>query len=278
MQEQKKDIEIKRTKICTNCKLEKFLKEFSKHQNCLYGVNSVCGFCSSIKNIEYRIRKEKEEKRICGIYKITSPNNKVYVGQSINIKQRFNYYKNLNKSVYRQPKLYYSLKKYGPENHQFEIIEECSEVLVLEREIYWKQFYNSVEEGLNCELYDFMKGPRSEETKQKISKAHKGKVFTEEHKNNLSKSRKGKPSKRKGKPDYKQKGISKPQVSIKTKGKPKIGSGPKTGNYILDLKNNCIHFSVKECMIFNKISKRYMFKLLKDKNSNFQYFNKNYWK
>ena len=32
---------------------------------------------------------------ICGIYKITSPSGKIYIGQSINIKSRWKYYEKL---------------------------------------------------------------------------------------------------------------------------------------------------------------------------------------
>ena len=61
-----------------------------------------------------------------GIYKITSPTNKIYIGQSTNIKQRWNDYNKMIRCK-RQTRLYNSLKKYGPKNHIFEILEECSE-------------------------------------------------------------------------------------------------------------------------------------------------------
>jgi hypothetical protein len=34
---------------------------------------------------------------ICGIYKITSPSKKVYIGQSVDIYERWQKYQNLNK-------------------------------------------------------------------------------------------------------------------------------------------------------------------------------------
>ena len=58
-----------------------------------------------------------------GIYKITSPSGKVYIGQSRNIENRFLQYK--NKHCRFQFRLYNSFNKYGVENHVFEIIEEC---------------------------------------------------------------------------------------------------------------------------------------------------------
>lgn len=59
--------------------------------------------------------------KIIGIYKITSPTNKIYIGQSINIKGRWGSYRNLD--CKSQDKLYKSLKKHGPENHKFEIVQ-----------------------------------------------------------------------------------------------------------------------------------------------------------
>ena len=125
-----------------------------------------------------------------GIYKIPTPKGKIYVGQSINIERRFKEYKTLKCS--QQPKIYYSLKKYGQENHIFEIVEECVLEQLNEKEKYYKLFYNSIDEGLNCELYDNGVGPRSQEVKDKISKFHKGNkynlgknVLKKRNKNNL---------------------------------------------------------------------------------------------
>lgn len=74
------------------------------------------------------------EQHICGIYKITSLSEKIYIGQSTKIKRRFNTYKNL--ACKSQTKLYNSLVKHGVGTHIFEVIEECSEDLLNEREIY----------------------------------------------------------------------------------------------------------------------------------------------
>ena len=56
-----------------------------------------------------------------GIYKITNPTNKIYIGQSTNIGNRFKHYKSLD--CKRQSSLYKSFLKHGVENHNFEIIE-----------------------------------------------------------------------------------------------------------------------------------------------------------
>jgi group I intron endonuclease len=86
-----------------------------------------------------------------GIYKITSPKNKIYIGQSVNIKKRFIQYKNLHKSIKAQSKLYRSFKKYGVENHKFEVLVECCKTQLHDLETYY-QILHSVtnENGLNC--------------------------------------------------------------------------------------------------------------------------------
>jgi group I intron endonuclease len=84
-----------------------------------------------------------------GIYKITSPNNRIYIGQSIDIEKRWKHYQTTNIWVKQQKKLFASLRKYGAINHLYEIVEECSVEQLNEREIYWIKYFNSVKEGLN---------------------------------------------------------------------------------------------------------------------------------
>lgn len=91
-------------------------------------------------------------KTICGIYKITSPSNKVYIGQSVDIIKRLNQYRS-NKNCRGQTKLYNSFVKYGIESHKFEVVEECKSNILNERERYWQDFYDcSSKNGLNCRL------------------------------------------------------------------------------------------------------------------------------
>ena len=59
-----------------------------------------------------------------GIYKITNPKGKVYIGKSIDINKRLTYYKHYSHRK-TQHKLNNSISKYGFENHTLEIIEEC---------------------------------------------------------------------------------------------------------------------------------------------------------
>jgi group I intron endonuclease len=83
-----------------------------------------------------------------GIYKITNPKGKIYIGKSKQIEHRFNSYKKIQHCS-QQKKLYNSLKKYSPKTHVFEILRECTEEQLNMLEMEYIKKYNSVEKGLN---------------------------------------------------------------------------------------------------------------------------------
>lgn len=117
-----------------------------------------------------------------GIYKITSPSNRIYVGQSIRLEERLLGYKK-KQNCNRQPKLLNSFLKHGVENHIFEVIEECDIDLLNERERYWQDFYNVIIEGLNCILTNTLdkKAVFSKKVRKKMSDAGKGRIQCEAH-------------------------------------------------------------------------------------------------
>ncbi len=104
------------------------------------------------------------------IYKVTSPANKIYIGQTKDFRKRkSDYKKNRCKS---QIKIYHSILKHGWENHTMEIIEtiqhdtDCQDI-TNQREKYWIQFYDSINSGLNI-LEGGGNGPMPEEVKEKL--------------------------------------------------------------------------------------------------------------
>jgi len=127
-----------------------------------------------------------------GIYKITNPKGKVYIGQSKNIHRRILAHKNLNNN--KCVLVYNSIKKYKVENHTFEIIEECKLEELNKRELYWTEYYNALHpNGLVLKAGGEPNGTgiMSEATKQKMSKSHIGKKDSEETKQKKSQSAKG---------------------------------------------------------------------------------------
>lgn len=127
-----------------------------------------------------------------GIYKITSKSGKIYIGQSVNIYNRFRQY--YNGRVQNQTRLKNSFKKHGINNHFFEIIEECSLELLNERERHWQDFYNVIgKNGLNCVLTSTKdkKHIVSKETKEKLRKLNLGKKTSEQTKEKIRNIRLG---------------------------------------------------------------------------------------
>ena len=132
-----------------------------------------------------------------GIYKITSPTDKVYIGQSWDLEKRVKCYKGLHCKC--QIKLYNSLVKYGWEEHTFEVTHQLNKENTQLEMNYWETFYwqKCKDEGL--ELLNVREpgsnGKMSEESKRKMSEAHKDKPRTphsEETKRKMSEAKKGK--------------------------------------------------------------------------------------
>jgi group I intron endonuclease len=86
-----------------------------------------------------------------GIYKITSPTNRVYIGQSKDIKKRFKSYS--QKLGIGQPRLNKSFLKYGVKNHVFEILCYCDATQLNDLERFYQILFSATNEnGLNCIL------------------------------------------------------------------------------------------------------------------------------
>ena len=76
-----------------------------------------------------------------GIYKITNLiNGQSYIGQSVDIEKRWLKEQqsafNVNNSSYNYP-ISCAFRKYGIDNFQFEVLEECLRNQLNEREKYW---------------------------------------------------------------------------------------------------------------------------------------------
>lgn len=83
--------------------------------------------------------------RISGIYMIKNKiDNKLYIGQSKDVKCRWiNHKSRLNCNNHPNNKLQNAWNKYGEENFDFILLEECNQDIIDEREIYWISYYNS---------------------------------------------------------------------------------------------------------------------------------------
>lgn len=140
-----------------------------------------------------------------GIYKITSPTGRIYIGQAIDIRARFCTYKRL--ACKQQPLLYRSIIKHGFSAHTFEVIKECSREELNNLESYFIDFYECLGKcGLNCigggreikirpetallisnlakkRKPPFPKGTKihTDESKERLRQAHTGKKLSGDH-------------------------------------------------------------------------------------------------
>ncbi|TXG80802.1 MAG: hypothetical protein E6R13_07545 [Spirochaetes bacterium] len=133
--------------------------------------------------------ENKERKAV--IYKITSPNNKIYIGQTIDFSQRYRKYK--SNGFKGQIKLWNNCQKYNWNPIEtIEIIENCLTSELNEREKYWINYFDSYENGLNADLGGNGKCgfKHSDETKNKIRLANIGRKHSEKAKQKISEASK----------------------------------------------------------------------------------------
>jgi group I intron endonuclease len=186
--------------------------------------------------------------KIIGIYKITSPTEKVYIGASKNILKRWSFDYKYVCNVKSQKKLYRSFKKYGIANHKFEIIEVCKIEELFNKEIYWIKFYNSYKKGLNSTIGGqnppVQNKPKSLEHRLKIGLSNKGKKHSEETKQKIREKR----ALQKFTPEQIQK------ASNSRKGKESKLKGRKRPNISDKLKGRKTAISIK-CQLYDKINK-----------------------
>lgn len=149
-------------------------------------------------------------KKTTGIYKIENDiNNKVYIGSSVCIEDRWiRHKKDLLRGKSCSIKLQNSYNKYGEENFVYSIIEECGKENLIEREQFYIDYYRSYEQGYNCcpIAGNTLGVSPSEETRTKIREAmigdknpFFGKKHTEESRSKMRESHMGQESPFKGK-------------------------------------------------------------------------------
>lgn len=118
-----------------------------------------------------------------GIYMWTSPSGKIYIGQAKNLRERYNEFMRPNHR-YAGEAIENARKKYPDfTKWKYQILEECEEEKLNEREQYWIEYYdsNNSQKGYNLTLGGDGNNGYSlpEEAKTKISTALKGKYTGE---------------------------------------------------------------------------------------------------
>lgn len=119
----------------------------------------------------------------CGacIYKITClPTGKVYIGSAFNLKRRWKEHQyHLRRKTHHNIYLQNAWDKYGENTFLFEVIEECEKEILVGREQFWVNQYQSANPDLGFNIASVISAPmagrqHSAETRSKISIAQKG--------------------------------------------------------------------------------------------------------
>jgi group I intron endonuclease len=89
----------------------------------------------------------------CGIYSITSPSGKKYVGSGQDIEKRWDWHRHkLRKGGHHSQALQRAWTKYGESTFLFEILELCNISSLNEREQHWIDMLKTVgPHGYNCQ-------------------------------------------------------------------------------------------------------------------------------
>jgi group I intron endonuclease len=130
-----------------------------------------------------------------GIYRIISPSNSIYIGQSRNMKQRWHDHRKPSKK--KTTLLMKSFNKYGSNNHCFEIIHELpddiTQSILNEYECLYMKLYKDCGVKLLNLKEGGTRGKLGEEEKRKLSIAFKGRFVSQETREKISKALKGNP-------------------------------------------------------------------------------------
>lgn len=119
---------------------------------------------------------------VSGIYVIRNKSNgKIYIGSSKNIRSRVNsHYSALRRGAHCNRHLQGAWDQYGENNFEDKILERCETDKLLEREQHWIKVLNVTDQSIGYNISANTTSPMlglsmSNEIKDKISKANKGK-------------------------------------------------------------------------------------------------------
>lgn len=141
-----------------------------------------------------------------GIYKIIcASNGKIYIGSATNLRKRIrNHCSGLKTNTHPSRYLQAAWNKYGEGSFRVEIVEFVMPFMLLDREQYWLDFYQSYNREIGFNTAKYADAPTrgritskrgthlTDEVKQKLRDANLGKRHSSETKRKMSIAQKGK--------------------------------------------------------------------------------------
>lgn len=103
------------------------------------------------------------QNNVCGIYLIRNKvNNKVYIGQSVNVRRRLMEHLrsgqpekySIKSEKDKNNPIHQAIQKYGVENFEAKIIEKCEQSQLDEKERYWISQFNSTDKNIGYNITD----------------------------------------------------------------------------------------------------------------------------
>jgi group I intron endonuclease len=130
-------------------------------------------------------------KKICGIYCFTHiESGRQYCGQSVDCAERFKQHTTPKKGA---AGIKGAIMKYGVDAFSFQILEECKREELNEREVWWIAQLGTLSPGGYNQTSGGGQGTSiSDETKERLSAALKGRAKSEETRAKMSEAHKGK--------------------------------------------------------------------------------------
>lgn len=135
------------------------------------------------------MKNYKSPYSVPSIYQIyNTDNGKLYIGKAVDVfKRKVEHFDMLETNSHYNQHLQKSFNKHGREKFRFQIIEECKECELYEKEIYYIQIYDSFNSGYNQTLGgDGVSGRKWTENQYRVmSEKMKGNRYGLGNKSNL---------------------------------------------------------------------------------------------
>ena len=129
------------------------------------------------------------------IYKVRNLiNGKIYIGQTTRSLNSRIYGHKRDSIKFKNIKFYRATNKYGWDNFEFSIIDDSAKTLeeLCNLEKYYIEKFDSYKNGYNSTTGGEISPMLFEETRKKLSKTLKGRIFSDEHRKKISESKLGK--------------------------------------------------------------------------------------